>query len=53
MKYFESRFKKVVAAKKEIAGLITPKTVKNGIVLKGPRGSPKSGHVGSLQNRPC
>jgi 16S rRNA G966 N2-methylase RsmD len=35
MKYFESRFKKVVAAKKEIAGLINKKTVKNGRVIKG------------------
>ncbi|WP_348269423.1 DNA methyltransferase [Edaphobacter paludis] len=35
MKYFESRFNKVVAAKKEIAGLINRKTVKNGQVIKG------------------
>ena len=35
MKYFESRYKKVVAAKKEMLGLINAKTVKNGRVMKG------------------
>lgn len=34
MKYFESRFKKVVAAKKEIAGLINSNSVKNGQVIR-------------------
>lgn len=35
MKYFESRFKKVVAAKTEIAGLITHETIRNVSVSKG------------------
>lgn len=35
MKYFASRFKKVVAGKREIAGLINANTIKNAQVLKG------------------
>jgi len=35
MKYFESRFKKVVAGKRDLAGLITATTVRNAQVLKG------------------
>jgi 16S rRNA G966 N2-methylase RsmD len=35
MTYFESRFKKVVAGKKEVAGLINANTVKNARVIKG------------------
>lgn len=35
MKYFESRFKKVVAGKRDLAGLINPTTVRNAQVLKG------------------
>ena len=35
LKYFESRFKKVVAAKKEISGLIHAGTVGNGRVIEG------------------
>lgn len=35
MKYFESRFKKVVAAKKEIATLIKPQTIKEAQVYRG------------------
>jgi 16S rRNA G966 N2-methylase RsmD len=35
MKYFESRFKKVVAAKKEMSGIINKKTIKNARVIKG------------------
>lgn len=35
MKYFESRFKKVVAGKREIAGLINSKTIKDAQVLRG------------------
>jgi len=35
MKYFESRFKKVVAAKKKISGLINSSTVANGQVIRG------------------
>ena len=35
MKYFESRFKKVVAAKNEMAGLINAKTILNARVIKG------------------
>jgi 16S rRNA G966 N2-methylase RsmD len=35
MTYFESRFKKVVAGKRDLAGFITPTTVRNAQVLKG------------------
>lgn len=35
MTYFESRFKKVMAAKKELAGLINATTIKNGTIIKG------------------
>lgn len=35
MKYFESRFKKVVAAKRDIAPLINDRTILNATVLKG------------------
>lgn len=35
MKYFESRFKKVVAGKRDLAGLINATTVHNAQVLKG------------------
>lgn len=35
MTYFKSRFKKVVAAKQEISGLINAKTVKDAKVIKG------------------
>jgi 16S rRNA G966 N2-methylase RsmD len=35
MKYFDSRFKKVIAAKNEMLGLINATTVKNGRVIRG------------------
>jgi adenine-specific DNA methylase len=35
MKYFKSRYKKVLAAKQEIAGLINSETIKNAKVMKG------------------
>lgn len=35
MKYFESRLKKVVAAKKEMAALINRNTIKNARIIKG------------------
>jgi 16S rRNA G966 N2-methylase RsmD len=35
MKYFESRFKKVMAAKQEMAGLINSKTISNANVVRG------------------
>jgi 16S rRNA G966 N2-methylase RsmD len=35
VKYFESRYKKVVAGKRDLSGLINPTTVRNAQVLKG------------------